>query len=80
MNLCWYGMEEYLELEIYDLQRAFDLLVLHTDQQAALKDAVEALHLEENLAYHDAGNDAAYTALIGAEMVRGLELCPLRPS
>lgn len=48
-------MEEYLELEIYDLQRAFDLLVLHTDQQAALKDAVEALHLEENLAYHDAG-------------------------
>ena len=45
MNLCWYGMEEFLELEIYDLQRAFDLMVLHTDQQAALKDAVETLGL-----------------------------------
>ena len=48
MNLCWYGMEEFLELEIYDLQRAFDLLVLHTDQQAALKDAVETLGLGED--------------------------------
>lgn len=76
MNLCWYGMEEYLELEIYDLQRAFDLLILHTDQQAALKDAVEALHLEENLTYHDAGNDAVYTALIGAELVRRFGALP----
>lgn len=70
MNLCWYGMEEYLELEVYDLQRAFDLMVLHTDQQAALKDAVEALELGADLEYHDAGNDAFYTARIGAEMVR----------
>lgn len=70
MNLCWYGMEEYLELEIYDLQRAFDLMVLHTDQQAALKDAVETLGLGEDREYHDAGNDAFYTALIGAELVR----------
>ena len=70
MNLCWYGMEEFLELEIYDLQRAFDLLVLHTDQQAALKDAVETLGLGEDREYHDAGNDAFYTALIGAELVR----------
>lgn len=70
MNLCWYGMEEFLELEIYDLQRAFDLLVLRTDQQAALKDAVDALGLGEDRAYHDAGNDAFYTARIGAELVR----------
>lgn len=70
MNLCWYGMEEFLELEIYDLQRAFDLMVLHTDQQAALKDAVETLGLGEDREYHDAGNDAFYTALIGAELVR----------
>ena len=69
MNLCWYGMEEFLELEIYDLQRAFDLLVLHTDQQAALKDAVETLGLGEDREYHDAGNDAFYTALIGAELI-----------
>lgn len=72
MNLCWYGMEEYLDVEIYDLQRAYDLLIAHTDQQAALKDAVETLSLEEQLEYHDAGNDAFYTAMIGAEMVRRL--------
>lgn len=76
MNLCWYGMEEYLELEIYDLQRAFDLLVLHTDQQAALKDAVEALELGGDLTYHDAGNDAVYTALIGTELVRRFGALP----
>lgn len=70
MNLCWYGMEEHLEMEVYDLQQAFDLLVLHTDQQIALKAAVEALGLEEGLEYHDAGNDAFYTARIGAELVR----------
>ena len=51
-------------------QRAFDLMVLHTDQQAALKDAVETLGLGEDREYHDAGNDAFYTALIGAELVR----------
>lgn len=69
MNLCWYGMEEYLELEIYDLQRAFDLMVLRTDQQTSLKDAVDALQLGGDLTYHDAGNDALYTARIGAELV-----------
>lgn len=71
-NLCWYGMEEYLDIEIYDLQRAYDVIIAHTDQQAALKDAVENLGLGEELEYHDAGNDAYYTALIGAEMVRRL--------
>lgn len=75
-NLCWYGLEEYLDIEIYDLQRAYDVIMAHTDQQAALKDAVEALHLEEALEYHDAGNDAYYTALIGAEMVRRLGKLP----
>ncbi len=76
MNLCWYGMEEYLDVEVYDLQRAYDLLIAHTDQQAALKDAVETLELESQLAYHDAGNDAFYTAMIGAEMVRRLHALP----
>ena len=76
MNLCWYGMEEFLELEIYDLQRAFDLLVLHTDQQAALKDAVEVLDLAGDMTYHDAGNDATYTARIGAELVRRFGALP----
>lgn len=75
-NLCWYGMEEFLELEIYDLQRAFDLLVLHTDQQAALKDAVEVLDLAGDMTYHDAGNDATYTARIGAELVRRFGALP----
>lgn len=69
-NLCWYGMEEYLDLEIYDLQRAFDLLVLHTCSQTALETAVNALGLESQLEYHDAGNDAVYAARIGAELVR----------
>lgn len=76
MNLCWYGMEEYLDTEIYDLQRAYDLLIAHTDQQAALKDAVETLGLDGQLEYHDAGNDAFYTAMIGAEMVRRLHALP----
>lgn len=76
MNLCWYGMEEYLDVEIYDLQRAYDLLMIHTDQQAALKDAVEYLGLNDELEYHDAGNDAFYTAMIGAEMMRRLHFLP----
>lgn len=69
-NLCWYGMEEYLDLEIYDLQRAFDLLVLETNHQTALEAAVAALDLDAGLEYHDAGNDAFYTARIAAELVR----------
>lgn len=76
MNLCWYGMEEYLDVEIYDLQRAYDLLIAHTDQQAALRDAVETLGLDARLEYHDAGNDAFYTALIGAEMIHQLKTLP----
>lgn len=76
MNLCWYGLEEYLDVEIYDLQRAYDLCIAHTDQQAALKDAVEHFGLEDELEYHDAGNDAFYTARIGAEMVRRLSVLP----
>ena len=40
------------------------------------KDAVVALQLEENLTYHDAGNDAVYTALIGAELVRRFGALP----
>ena len=78
MNLCWYGMEEYLDLEVYDLQRAFDLLILRTDQQASLRDAVLALDLSSDLTYHDAGNDAAYTARIGAELVRRFGSLPTR--
>lgn len=76
MNLCWYGLEEYLDVEVYDLQRAYDLCIAHTDQQAALKDAVEHLGLEDKLEYHDAGNDAFYTARIGAEMIRRLSTLP----
>ncbi len=76
LNLAWYGLEEYLSLEPYDLQRAFDLLVLNTDQQTSLKDAVEALHITAPLAFHDACNDAHYTALVGAEMIRRYETLP----
>ncbi|MCC8064170.1 MAG: exonuclease domain-containing protein [Clostridiales bacterium] len=70
MNLCWYRMEEYLDLEIYDLQHAYDLLVLGSSQQASLKDAVERLELvNDGREYHDAGNDAYFTARIGQALV-----------
>lgn len=70
-NLCWYRMEEYLDLEIYDLQHAYDLLVLGSSHQAALHDAVAKLQLEEEeRPYHDAGNDAYFTARIAQAMVR----------
>ena len=75
-NLCWYGMEEYLDLEIYDLQRAFDLLVLETNRQTSLEAAVTALGLDGSLTYHDAGNDAIYTARIGAELIRRFGALP----
>ena len=75
-NLCWYGLEEYLDLEIYDLQRAFDLLVLQTNHQTALETAVTALGLDSQLEYHDAGNDAVYTARIAAELVRRFGALP----
>lgn len=76
INLAWYGLEEYLSLEIYDLQRAFDLMILGTDQQTALKDAVEHLGITAEREFHDACNDAYYTALIGAEMIRRLGELP----
>ena len=76
LNLAWYGLEEYLSLEIYDLQRAFDLMIQNTDQQTSLKDAVEALSLSELLEFHDAGNDAYYTARIGAAMIERLGELP----
>lgn len=76
INLAWYGLEEYLSLEIYDLQRAFDLMILGTDQQTALKDAVETLGIVAEKEFHDACNDAYYTALIGAEMIRRLGELP----
>ncbi len=69
LNLAWYGMEEYLSIEPYDLQRAFDLMLM-ADHQTSLKDAVEVLQLSEPLEFHDACNDAQYTAQIGAEMIR----------
>ncbi len=75
-NLCWYGMEEYLDIEIYDLQRAFDLLVLETSRQTSLEAAVAALGLDGSLTYHDAGNDALYTARIGAELIRRFGALP----
>lgn len=78
LNLVWYGLREYLPLEVYDLQRAFDLMIMGSDQQTALKDAVETLGLEEQLEFHDACNDAFYTACIGAEMIRRLGELPSR--
>lgn len=77
MNLCWYRMEEYLDLEIYDLQRAYDLLVVGSNHQAALHDAVDRLHVEEaERPYHDAGNDAYFTARIAQAMVRRFGALP----
>lgn len=77
-NLAWYDLEDYLPLEVYDLQRAFDLMIMGSDQQTALKDAVEALGLAEELEFHDACNDAFYTGRIAAEMVRRLGELPSR--
>ncbi len=76
LNLIWYGLEEYLSIEVYDLQRAFDVIVRESDQQSGLKDAVEALGLDADLTYHNACNDAFYTAKIGAEMIRRLGALP----
>lgn len=76
LNLAWYGMEQYLSIDVYDLQRAFDLMIMGSDQQTALKDAVEKLGLRDELEFHDACNDAYYTARIGAEMVRLLGRLP----
>ncbi len=70
LNLIWYGMEEYLSLECRDLQRIYDIMLRDNEQQTALKDAVEALGLVSALEYHNAGNDAQYTALIAAELLR----------
>ena len=58
LNLAWYGMEQYLSIDVYDLQRAFDLMIMGSDQQTALKDAVEKLGLQDELEFHDDCNDA----------------------
>jgi inhibitor of KinA sporulation pathway (predicted exonuclease) len=79
MNLCWYRMEEYLDIEIYDLQHAYDLLVLGSNQQASLKDAVTQLGLESGeREYHDAGNDAYFTARIAQALVHRYGALPDR--
>lgn len=63
---CDYWHVQFLEVEkVYDIQTAFAHM-LGTDQSIALWRAVDYCGIPDTFTYHNARNDALYTALVGA--------------
>lgn len=54
--------------EFYDLQLMFTTMILENDRQCSLQKALEYYALEQELAAHNALNDAIYAARIGVKM------------
>ena len=68
-NLDHYQLDgEWITRE-YDLQKAYGYMCYDSNQQFALKTAIEQCGLEADLTFHDASHDAMYTALIGKWML-----------
>ena len=62
-NLALYGLSDQTLRPFYNVQLAY-IAAAGLTQEPSLASAVEALGLEDSLAYHDAANDARYTAQI----------------
>ncbi len=58
MPADWFG-------DVYDLQAGYAYLLQEYTHQYSLKDVVEQLGIEAPEEFHDAANDAYYTALVG---------------
>lgn len=67
-NLTRYGMAHDWVGPCYDLQAAYAYLLQEYTRQYSLKDVVEQLEIEVPEDFHDAANDAYYTALIEIEI------------
>ena len=67
-NLTRYGLAHDWVGPCYDLQAAYAYLLGEYTHQYSLKDAVEKLGIEAPEDFHDAANDAWYTALIEIEI------------
>ncbi len=67
-NLARYGMSADWVAPCYDLQAAYAYLLQEYTHQYSLKDVVEQLGMEAPEDFHDAANDACYTAHIGIEI------------
>lgn len=67
-NLTRYGMAHDWVGPCYDYQAAYAYLRQEYTHQYSLKDAVEQLGIEAPEDFHDAANDAYYTALIGIKI------------
>lgn len=65
-NMKYFGMGEVCTtpLKFYDIQKFFSLLYEDGKQRRTLHYVVEYLHLEEELQFHSALNDAVYTAKV----------------
>ncbi len=59
----WFG-------DVYDLQAGYAYLLQEYTHQYSLKDVVEQLNIEAPEEFHDAANDAYYTALIGIAILK----------
>lgn len=64
-NLDHYHLDKSWITREYDLQKAYGYVCFDTNQQYALKTAIEQCGLDAPLTFHDASHDAMYTALIG---------------
>lgn len=72
-NCAHWGLPPLKVDKVYDLQRAFSVLMEET-RQFRLSDAVEYLRIPDSFCFHNALHDALYTALVGGWMGEGRAL------
>ena len=68
-NLEHYQLDSSWITKEYDLQKAYGFMCFDSNQQFALKTAIEQCGLDTDLTFHDASHDAVYTSLIGKWML-----------
>jgi DNA polymerase III epsilon subunit-like protein len=69
-NLAHYHLSPDWVGPVYDLQAGYAWLRQEYTRQYGLKDAVEQFGIEAPEEFHDAANDAYYTALVGIAIVK----------
>lgn len=69
-NLARYHLSPSWVGPVYDLQAGYAWLRQEYTRQYGLKDAVEQFGIAAPEEFHDAANDAYYTALVGIEIVK----------
>ena len=75
-NLARYDLSPDWVGPVYDLQAGYAWLRQEYTRQYGLKDVVEQYGIEAPEEFHDAANDAYYTAMVGIEIMKEYGLLP----